>query len=96
MSVLTGIETESAFMENLRERRREMVDMTGTNLRGYRAGLSLDAENRPPSFLMPTGEKSSRRGSRITHGLCSTLLLLDCLVADQKHEEVIDIWRISV
>lgn len=32
MSVLTGIETESAFMGNLRGRRREMVDMTETNL----------------------------------------------------------------
>lgn len=32
MSVVTGIETESAFMENLHGRRREMVDMTETNL----------------------------------------------------------------
>lgn len=32
MSVLTSIETESAFMGNLRGRRRDMVDMTETNL----------------------------------------------------------------
>lgn len=32
MSVLTGRATESACMENLRARRREMADMTETNL----------------------------------------------------------------
>lgn len=32
IGVLTGIGTNSAFMENLHGRRREMIDMTETNL----------------------------------------------------------------
>lgn len=60
------------------------------------AGLSLDGENRPPSFSMPTKQKKVPLG--VTHHTLFALhiVLLDCFVADQKQEEVIDIWRISM
>lgn len=74
VSVLTGIETESAFMGNLRGRRREMVDMTETNLGDivqdfhWMMRTDLHLSQCQQKQKLPLGG-----GSHITHRLCSTL-----------------------
>lgn len=96
MSVLTSIETESAFMGNLRGRRRDMLDMTETNLGEIVQDFHWMVRTDLHLSQCQQNKKSSRWG--VTHHTLFVLhiVLLDCFVTDQKQEEVIDIWRISM
>lgn len=64
---------------------------------GYCAGLSLDDEDKPPSFSMPA--KRKKLPSVVTHQSAAFtlhILLPEAFVAGRKREEVVDIWRISM
>lgn len=87
MRVLTSIETESAFMGNLHGRRREMVDMTETNL-GH---IVQDFHWMVRTDLHLSQCQQKKREKKLLLGGHHTLfvlhiVLLDCFVADQKQE----------
>lgn len=93
MSVLTGSDCISLYGETTWAGGWNGSDKP----EGYCAGLSLDDEDKPPSFSMPA--KRKKLPSVVTHQSAAFtlhILLPEAFVAGRKREEVIDIWRISM
>lgn len=92
MSVLTGIETESAFMDNLRGRKRETVEWQRQTW-GILCRTFTGWWEQTSIFPNANKKKLPLAVTRLT-SFALHIVLLDCFIAGQKQEDVTDIWRI--